>query len=101
MSEADIDRMPRLKDYMKPQDLNTDACVNLAAAVLSEQANELAHAARRYANVPTKENGEHLRKLREWYETPMFDALSCGMANGKTVAKNIIKDALRGVKVEA
>ena len=101
MSELDIDAMPRMKDYLKPEDLNTNACVNLAATVLSEQANELAHAARRYANFPTKENGAHLKKLREWYETPMFDALSCGMVDGKTAAKNIIRDALRGVKVEA
>ena len=101
MSWVDIDSMPRLKDYMKPQDLNTNACVNLAATVLSEQADELAHAARRYANHPSKENGEHLRKLREWYESPMFEALSCGITDGKTAAKKIIKDALRGVRVKA
>lgn len=101
MSGANIDRMPRLKDYMRPQDLNTNACINLAATVLSEQARELAHAARRYASFPSADNGAHLKTLREWYETPMFDALSCGMVDGKTAAKNIIRDALRGVKVEA
>ena len=100
MSEADIDRMPRLKDYMKPQDLNTDACVKLAATVLEEQAAELAHAARRYANHPTDENLKELKRIREWYESECFDALSCGLADGKTVAKGVIKNALRGVKLK-
>lgn len=96
MSEVDIDKLPRMKDYLKPADLNTNACVDLAATVLSEQAKELAHAARRYANSPTKENRQHLATLRAWYETPLFEALSCGLADGKKVAQDIIKDALRG-----
>ena len=101
MSLSEAERMPRMKDYLKPEDLNTKGCVTLAATVLEEQADELAHAARRYANHPSKENGEHLRKLREWYESPMFEALSCGITDGKTAAKKIIKDALRGVRVKA
>ena len=100
MSEVDIERMPRMKDYLKPEDLNTEACVNLAATVLKEQAAKLAHAARRYANCPTYENLKQLKRIREWYESDWFDALSCGLADGKKVAKGIIKNALRGVKLD-
>ena len=92
--------MPRMKDYLQPEDLNTTGCVKLAVAVLEEQANELTHAARRYANNPSDENMKQLKRIREWYESEWFDILSCGLADGKTVAKNIIKSALRGVKLK-
>lgn len=68
--------------------------------MLEEQAAELAHAARRYANCPSAENHKQLKRIREWYESEWFDALSCGLADGKTVAKNIIKKALRGTEVK-
>ena len=100
MSLADAERMPRLKDTMTAQDLNTTGCVKLAVAVLEEQANELTHAARRYANHPSNENMKQLKRIREWYESEWFDILSCGLADGKTVAKDIIKNALRGVKLK-
>ena len=85
---------------MKPEDLNTTGCVKLAATVLEEQAVELEHAARRYANHPSDENMKQLKRIREWYESEWFDILSCGLADGKTVAKDIIKNALRGVKLK-
>lgn len=96
MSEDLFANRPRMKEYLKPEDLNTDACVELAATILSEQANELAHAARRYSTSPTKENRQHLAMLRDWYKSPMFQVLSCGLADGEKVAQDIIKDALRG-----
>lgn len=96
MSEDLFTNRPRMKEYLKPEDLNTEACVELAATILGEQANELAHAARRYSSSPTKENRQHLAMLRDWYKSPMFQALSCGLADGEKVAQDIIKDALRG-----
>ena len=96
MSEAMMDKMPRMKDYLKPEDLNTDGCVDLAAAVLREQAQDLTSAARRYNTYPSKENYEHLKQCRDFYKSDMFVALSCGMADGEQVMKKIIKDALRG-----
>ena len=96
MSEVDIDRLPRMKDYLKPEDLNTTACVNLAATVLGEQAKELAHAARRYANFPSKENRHTLMTLKKFYESDWFEVLSCGLADGKKAAEDIIRHALQG-----
>ena len=88
-----MDALPRMMDYLEPEDLNTDACVTLAATVLSEQANELAHAARRYMSSPNKDNRARLNTLRRFYETEWFAALSCGLADGKKVADDIIRDA--------
>ena len=88
-----LDRYPRMRDYMEAKDLNLEACVTLAATVLSEQANELAHAARRYMSSPNKDNRARLNTLRRFYETDWFAALSCGLADGKKVADDIIRDA--------
>ena len=93
-------QQPRLKDYMKPEDLNTEACLDLAAAVLGEQAKELGHAARRAAVRPNKENLRHLRTMRDFYRGSWFQVLSLGLVDGDQVAQAIVKDALRGVKVE-
>lgn len=41
MSEMDMDRLPRMKDTLRPEDLNTDACVTLAAEILKGAANAL------------------------------------------------------------
>ena len=99
MSLTDADNMPRMKDYLKPEDLNTDACVDLAAAVLGEQQDALTHAARKAAAHPTKENLQHLERLREFYKSDWFKVLSCGLAEGEDIAQRIIKRAVRGMKV--
>ena len=99
MSEKDMDQMPRMKDCLKAEDLNTDACVTLAAEILKGAANELAAAARRAAALPNRDNMSHLKTCRDFYESELFTALSCGIIDGKLAAKKIIKDALSGKKV--
>lgn len=94
-----LDRSPRMRDYMAPADLNLEACVDLAATVLEEQAAALTHAARLAARVPSKENFEKLRMLRDFYKYDWFKVLSCGLADGEQVSQQIIKEALRGMKV--
>ena len=101
MSEIDIDRMPRMRDYLEPRDLNTEACLTLAQVVLSEQAKELTEAARRAAEHPNKENLHHLRVCQDFYRSELFAALSCGVVDGEVAMKQIVKDALRGRKVKA
>ena len=89
-------RYRRLNEYLTAGDLNTDACVNLAAATLSEQAQELEWAAKRAASQPTRENLDHLKNLRDFYKSDWFKVLSCGLVDGPVVAEKIIKGALRG-----
>ena len=101
MSEMDMDRLPRMVDYLKAGDLNTDACVTLAAEVLKEAANELTSAAVHAARHPNKENLAHLNVCRSFYESDWFKILSLGaVEDGASVARQIIKQALRGTKVE-
>ena len=101
MSEKDMDQMPRMKDYLKADDLDTDACVTLAADILKGAANELATAAVSAARHPTKANLDHLKACRGFYESDWFKILTCGaVADGPGVARQIIKQALRGTKAE-
>jgi len=103
MIQMDDANLPRMKDYLKPEDLNTDACVELAATVLREQAAALTHAARKAAAHPTKENLQHLEQMREFYESDWFKILSCDLAeaDGKEIAQGIVKRAVRGINVRA
>jgi hypothetical protein len=101
MSEMDMDRLPRMVDYLKAGDLNTDACVTLAAEVLKEAANELTSAAVHVARHPSRENLAHLNFCRSFYESDWFKVLSLGaVEDGSSVARQIIRMALRGTKVE-
>ena len=89
----------RMKDYLKPEDLDTEGCVALASAVLEEQAAELAHAAKQAARHPNKENLRHLQTLKDFYKSDLFLALSCGIVDGEHVVKTIIGHALEGTRI--
>lgn len=91
-------KFPRMKDYLKASDLDTEGCVSLAAEVLRGAAAELEDAARRNAARPTKENRDHLKKCRDFYSSPWFAALSCGLVDGEKVADQIVRSALRGAR---
>lgn len=101
MSEMDMDRLPRMKDTLRPEDLNTDACVTLAAEILKDAANALASAAITASRHPSKENLAHLNSCRAFYESDWFKILTCGaVEDGAGIARMIIRRALRGTKVE-
>ncbi len=101
MSEKDMDRLPRMVDYLKAEDLDTDACVTLAAEILKGAANELATAAITAARHPTKANLYHLKACRGFYESDWFKVLTCGaVADGAGIARQIIRRALRGTRAE-
>ena len=100
MCESDIDRLPRMKDYMKPEDLDTDGCVELARVVLRDAANALTEAARTAAGSQNPEHFRYLKMCQDFYRSDLFAALSCGLVNGETVMQQITKRALRGMKIE-
>ena len=100
MTWMDVDHMLRMKDYLKPEDMNTDACLDLVATVLEEQAAALTHAARLAASRPSKENLRRLEELRRFYQSDWFQVLSLGLVDGEEVAKQIIKRALQGRKIK-
>ena len=97
----DIERRPRMADYLRAEDMDTGACVWLAETVLSDAGESLTNAARRAAEHPTRDNLSRLVSIRRWYESDWFGVLSCGVVDGKTAARKIIRDALIGRKVRA
>jgi hypothetical protein len=102
MSWTEFDAMAakrRMKDYLTPDDLNTNACLELAATVLRGAAADLAQAARRAAEFPSKGNLAHLKACRDWYGSEIFQALSGGVVDGPAAAREIIRNALRGRKL--
>lgn len=101
MSLADLDGRPRMAEYLKPEDLNLNACVTLAAEVLRLAAEDLTHAAREVAEWDSPRAREHLAECKRFYRSDLFKALSCGLEDGEVVMKKIIREALRGRKVEA
>ena len=94
MSERDMDHLPRMRDTMRAEDMNTDGCVRLVSEILDGAAQDLASAAVRTAICPSKDNYEHLRQCRAFYTSDWFVVLSNGMADGPSVAKKIEREAL-------
>ena len=87
MSEMDMDARPRMKDYLKAEDLDTDTCVALAAEILKGAAYDLTIAAQRAAHCPDKGNLGHLKACRAFYASNWFKVLTCGaVADGRGVA---------------
>lgn len=88
----------RMIDYLKPEDLDTEACITLDQTILSEAGEALMHAVRRYNDWPSAENRAHLATCRAFYRSDLFTALSCGVADGETVIRQLTKQALLGRK---
>lgn len=99
MALEDLDRSRRMIDYLKPEQLETRACVDLASEILAGMAHELSRAAKAYARHPNKETEANLRMCRNVFASDYFAALSSGVVDGEQAARTIIKDALRGVRL--
>lgn len=103
MSIVDLDRCAanrRMADYLKPEQLNDEACLQLAEVLLAGMAEDLTRAARRYAEFPNEENLYHLKVYRDTYKSNLFSALSCGVADGDIAVKRIVQEALRGKRAK-
>lgn len=93
MSEKDMDVMPRMKDTLRPEDLNTDACANLAGEIMKGLANDYIMALRKYRHHPTKENQQALQRVRKIYLSDWFGVLSCGLVDGQAVMAELNRRA--------
>lgn len=84
----------RMADYMKPEDLNTDACMELASVILSEAGAEYIHAVRAVrANPTNKDAADHLRACKAFYRSDYFTALSMGAVDGEAVMLKLAEKA--------
>lgn len=93
MSEQDMDLLPRLKDTVKPEDLNTDACVKLAGEIVKGLANDYIQARRKYNHQPTPENRQALERIRKLYRSEWFGAMSMGLVDGQAVMEELDRRA--------
>lgn len=84
----------RMNDYLKPEDLNTEACLELASVILSEAGAEYIHAVRAVrANPTNKDAAAHLRACKTFYRSDYFTALSMGAVDGETVMQKLAAQA--------
>ena len=84
----------RMMDYLKPEDLNTDACVELAGAILAEAGAEYIHAVRAVRATPTnKDAAAHLKACKAFYRSDYFTALSMGALDGDAVMQKLAESA--------
>ena len=80
----------RMADYLKPEDLNTEACLELASVILSEAGAEYIHAVRAVrANPTNKDAAAHLRACKAFYRSDYVAALSMGAVDGETVMQKL------------
>ena len=87
---SDFD-LPRMRDHLTADDLDTDACVTLAGVILEEAADSYMRARRRYTSNPTEANRAHLKNQEDFYRSDYFKALSCGLADGDAVMRDLDK----------
>ena len=94
-----MNSLPRMKDTLRPEDLNTDAVVTLAAEVLRAAANEYIHVVRHVREDPGNQYAaDHLHTLQRFYRSDWFKALSAGQADGEIVMKELNRMATgRGI----
>ena len=91
---------PRMKTYMRAEDLNTEGCLMLAEAVLQGASEDYIHARRAVIAHPNnKEAQAHFKAMQEFYRSDYFAALSGGVIDGEDVMRKLNKEAVKGWKV--
>ena len=91
-----------MKDYMRPEDLNTEGCLTLAEEVLQEASAEYIRARRAVVAHPNDRDArEHFKLCQLFYRSDWFAALSGGGVDGETVMRRLNKEAVRGWRVRA
>lgn len=81
---------PRMKDYMKPEDLNTDGCIELAAYVLREASEAYLEAARALKRHPDSKDAQaHYNRCRAFYSSDYYKILSCGVISGAEALRSL------------
>ena len=96
VSVEDIDYAAgvRMAEYLKPEDLNTDACLELASVILAEAGAEYIHAVRAVrANPMNKDAAAHLRACKAFYRGNYFTTLSMGAVDGEAVMQKLAEKA--------
>lgn len=81
---------PRLRDYLDPQDLNTEGCVRLVSVILREAAEDYLHTRRFLRQNPgDRHAAEHMRHCEAFYKSDLFKVLSAGLVTGEAVMRQL------------
>lgn len=77
---------PRMNTYLKAEDLNLDGCLSLAEVILQDASEAYIAAKRAHMRAPhDKAALIHYRHCCDFYRSPYFYALSCGVVDGQSV----------------
>lgn len=91
----DENRLPRMRETLKAEELNNEGCIRLAQEILSGAAEDYMQARRELLKNPTdKMAAEHFRICQRFYKSDYFEALSMGQIDGETAMKELDRLAL-------
>ena len=80
----------RLADIMTAQDLNSDGCVALVAAVLAAAAEEFRYARFCVRNQPFDvDSYQHYLNCRDFWTSQYFRRLTGGLVNGRAILERL------------
>lgn len=81
---------PRLRDYLEPDQLNTDGCVKLVSVILQEAAEDYMRTRRILNHDPTDRNAlGHMANVKQFYRSKLFKALSAGLVDGEAAMREL------------
>lgn len=102
MSIKDLDRPPRIADYMRPEQMNDDGVLTLAKQILTGAAEDYIYVRQNVVAHPNNENArEHYKTMCAFYRSKWFAALSLGIVDGEDVMRRLNREAIRGARVRA
>ena len=85
-----MDRVPRLAETHRAEDLSTDGCIALVAQVMQDAAEEYLQARKALrADPANKDAAAHMATLRAFYLSDYFKLLSGGVADGRIVMREL------------
>ena len=94
MSLSEFDKHPRMREYMKPEDLDTDGCVALCAEVLKSAAEDYVRTRQALNARPNnKDIKGHMKVCENFYRSSYVRALSCGLVDPDTVMADLDRQA--------
>lgn len=92
ISLSKSDTVPRVKDYLRPEDLDTEGCLRLVRQIMKDAAAEYMQARRTLNAEPHNKGAQmRMRACREFYTSDWFKALACGLVQGETVMELLDK----------
>lgn len=88
-----LDTSPRMREYMRPEDLNDEGCILLAQTILSEARQKLLSAIIADRRERSKKSAAARRDAEYFFTTPFYEALALGAVDGRATIEHIEREA--------